>query len=119
MRIPVPENRKIFVRFHKDICKMIEEYADRKGKKKATITSEILSQYAKTPFPLSPHASIYYMKKGRSTEVVKGNAMNITMKKVLDNAIRIHADENGIGENNFRAAIIYSYIQNEKERETE
>ena len=98
---------------------MIEEYAKSQGLRKATAASKILEQYVTSPFPLSPHSSLYFMKQGRSSEAVKGKGMNITIRKVIDNEIRIQADKKGIKENDFRTAIIFSFIEKKKGKEKE
>lgn len=113
MRKPVPENKLLFVRFHKDICEMIENYAKTQGKRKATVVSEILERYVDSPFPLSPLSSLYFMKRGRSNEKVRGKGMNITIKKVIENEIRIQAEEREMKENDFRTSIIFSFFEKE------
>jgi hypothetical protein len=116
MRYPVPENKTIFVRFHKDLCEMIEDYAAKKEKKKATVVAEILEEYILSPFPFSPISSMYLMKRGRSSEKVRGKGMNITLKKVIDNEIRIRAEKEEMTENEFRTYILVSFLKKEKDR---
>ena len=116
MRMPVPENKQVFVRFHKDLCERIEDYANEVGKKKATVVTEILEKYIQSPFPLSPISSMYLMRRGRSNEKVKGKGMNITIKKVIDNEIRIRAEREGMAENEFRTYILASFLENERGR---
>ena len=115
MRMPVPENKQVFVRFHKDLCSQIEEYAIQNGKKKATVVAEILEEYIRSPFPLSPISSMFLMRRGRSNEKVKGKGMNITIKKVVDNEIRIRAEREEMTENEFRTYILASFLEKEKE----
>lgn len=116
MRNPVPENKIVFVRFHKEVYEMIEEYAKSQNKKKATVVSQILEEYISSPFPLSSLSSRFFLKRGRSqTGRVISKGMNVTMKKVINKEIQIRADEEEMKENDFRTAIIYSYIKREKE----
>lgn len=114
MRTPKPENKVFFVRFHKDLQEMIEEYAQEHDIKKATLTSRILEEYVASPFPLSPLACCCFIKRGRGYEKIIGKGMNITMKKISINEIRIRAESEKMKECDYRAAIIFSYLEKEK-----
>ncbi len=116
MRKPVPENKIIFLRFHKELCEMIDEYAKRKEKRKATVVSEIFEEYISSPFPLSPISSMYFVKRGRGNEKITGKGMNITIKKVVDNEIKIQAEKKEMKENDFRTSIIFSFLEKEEGR---
>lgn len=116
LRKPVPENKVIFLRFHKDLCGMIDKYAKRKGKRKATVVSEIFEEYISSPFPLSPISSMYLVKRGRGTEKIIGKGMNITLKKVVDNEIKIRAEKEEMKENEFRTYILVSFFEKEEGR---
>lgn len=117
MRKPVPGNKQVFIRFHKDIIQMIEEYAAKQNMAKATVVSKIFEQYVKEPFYLSSLSAPYFIKRGRSSEKVVGKGMIVTVKKVVDNAIKIEAGKEGMRENDFRTAIVFSFLKKEREKE--
>lgn len=114
MRRPTPENKVVFLRFHKEIERMIEEYAEEQKKKKATVVTQILEEYISSPFPLSPLSSSFFLKRGRSRGKVVGKGMNITVKKVIENEIKIRGEREGMRENDFKTSIIFSFLQKEK-----
>lgn len=111
MRLPVPENKVIFIRFHKELDKMIEKEAEMRGAKKATLVSQIMTAFVSSPFPLSPLSSLFFIKRGRGREKIIGKGMNVTIKKAVDNEIRIRAEKEGMRESDFKASIIYSFIE--------
>ena len=113
MRYPVPENKTSFVRLHKELDKMIEDRAKRENKKRATLVAQILTSYSSSPFPLSPSSYSFFLKRGRGREKMMGKGMNVTMKKVVWNDIRIRGEKEGIRENDMRIAIIYSFLEKE------
>ena len=115
MRYPVPGNQVIYLRFHKEIEKQIIEYAEKNKIKKATTVRRILEEYVSSPFPLSPLSSFYFLKRGRRKGKIVGKGMNITMKKVIENEIRIRAGKEEMRENDFKTSIIFSYLQKEKD----
>lgn len=115
MRRPVPENKVFFIRFHKEIERMIEEYAEEQKKKRATAVRLILEEYISSPFPLSPLSSSFFLKRGRSKGKVVGKGMNITIKRVIENEIKIRAEREGIREKDFKTSIIFSFLQKEKD----
>ena len=115
MRKPAPENKRVFIRFHKDVLAMIEEAATKQNKGNATVVSEIFEQYVASPFPLSPLSSCYSIKRGRRIGKIVGRGTNVTIRKVVDNEIRIRADKEGMTETDFRNAIVFSFLEKERE----
>ena len=116
MRYPVPENKVVFMRLHKELDKMIEEEMKRKNKRRATVVARILSSYIENPFPLSPSSSSLFLKRGRGREKMRGRGMNITMKKVVWNEIRIRGEKEGMKETEMRTSIIFSYLEKENKK---
>lgn len=116
MRYPVPENKTVFVRLHKELDRMIEEVAERENKKRATIVAQILTSYSSNPFPLSPFSSSFFLKRGRGREKMIGKGMNITMKKVVWNDIRIRGEKEGMKEKEMWTSILYSYLEEKEEK---
>lgn len=115
MRYPVPDNKKVYVRFHKELDKMIEEKAEKENKKSATLVAQILTSFIKEPFPLSPSSYLFFLRRGRGRESNLGKGMNITMKKVIWNEIRIRGEKEGMKEGEMRSAILFSFFEREEE----
>ena len=115
MRYPVPGNQVIYLRFHKEIERQIIEYAEKNKIKKATTVRRILEAYILSPFPLSPLSSSYFLKRGRRKGKVVGKGINVTMKKVMENEIKIRAEKKKMKENDFKTSIIFSFLQKEKD----
>lgn len=111
MRKPTPENIVFFIRFHKEIDEMIEERAKEENKRKSSLVSEILSSYIESPFSLSPSSSPFFLKRGRGREKVIGKGMNITLKKVVRNEIRIRGEKEGMKESEMMTSILFSYLK--------
>lgn len=118
MRYPVPENKTIFVRFHRELDNMIREKAEKEGKKYATLITEILSSYSLSPFPLSPISSSFFIKRGRGKGKKIGKGINITMKKVIWNDIRIRGEKEGMKENEMWTSILYTFLESEERQKT-
>lgn len=125
MRYPEPDHKTIYVRYHTEVMKMLEEIAESRGVRLATVASDILSGYMrkiKHDYPtlilreenlgFSKNAPLYFLVRGRSNLSVRGKPMNLTLDINMDRDMQFLADKFEIPIQDFRTSVFVTYYEN-------
>ena len=130
MRPKATDNVIIYIRFRKDLDEIITKVAIKRGLPKATLVrkamtewmtegiTEGLLQFQKSSLKhnrLSSLSSVFFAKRGRAHQRNIGNPMRVTLKRVVENNIRLAAHNSGYTITEFRTAIMVTWLINNKE----
>ena len=128
MRRKVYDSKIIYIRFHKDIDDLMIAEANKRGKPKASLIAEILTEYIqkltnacngnfktvtgkKLSFPSL--SSSFFVKKGRAAESRLGSPMRVTMKDIDEGNMKLAAFHSGYSITQFRTAILVKWLCDE------
>lgn len=119
MRPKALDHTIIYVRFRKDLDKVITDIAEKQNVPKATLVSraitEILYSNSRGDPLLSSHSSRYFSKIGRSLESNIGKPMRITLNKIDDNKMKLLAQRYGYTATELRTAIMVTWLEQMRE----
>lgn len=126
MRYPEPDHKTIYVRYHTEVMKMLDEIAKSRGVRLATVAADILSEYMrkiKHDYPtlilreednlgFSKNSPLYFLVRGRSNQSVRGKPMNLTIDINMDRDMQFLADNFDIPIQDFRTSVFVTYYEN-------
>ena len=126
MRPAAPEHKTVYVRFHKRVDELIEEFSKQTGMKRAAAVTWIQNRFLDRIQTLGVQADEvteeilgfsgieipYFITLGRSTEgSVLGRAMQITVDRTSDRTLELIAMNCDLSSRDFRTAILMQYFE--------
>lgn len=126
MRPAAPEHKTVYVRFHRRVDELLEEFSKQTGMKRAAAVTWIQNRFldrmqslgipaeelTEDAFGFSGIEIPYYITLGRSTEgSVLGRAMQITVDRTADRMIELFAMRCELSPRDFRTAILMQYFE--------
>ena len=126
MRPAAPEHKTVYVRFHRRVDELLEEFSKQTGMKRAAAVTWIQNRFldriqsmdipaeelTEDAFGFSGIEIPYYIALGRSTEgSVLGRAMQITVDRTADRMIELFAIRCELSTRDFRTAILMQYFE--------
>ena len=126
MRPAAPEHKTVYVRFHRRVDELLEEFSKQTGMKRAAAVTWIQNRFldriqslgipaediTEDMFDFSGIEIPYFIALGRSTEgSVLGRAMQITVDRTADRMIELFAMRCELSPRDFRTAILMQYFE--------
>lgn len=126
MRPAAPEHKTVYVRFHRRVDELLEEFSKQTGMKRAAAVTWIQNRFldriqslgiqaediTEDLFGFSGIEIPYFIALGRSTEgSVLGRAMQITVDRTADRMIELFAMRCELSPRDFRTAILMQYFE--------
>jgi len=126
MRPAAPEHKTVYVRFHRRVDELLEEFSKQTGMKRAAAVTWIQNRFldriqslgipaediTEGMFDFSGIEIPYFIALGRSTEgSVLGRAMQITVDRTADRMIELFAMRCELSPRDFRTAILMQYFE--------
>ena len=126
MRPAAPEHKTVYVRFHRRVDELLEEFSKQTGMKRAAAVTWIQNRFldrmqslgipadaiSEDTFGFSGIEIPYFIALGRSTEgSVLGRAMQITVDRTADRMIELYAMRCDLSPRDFRTAILMQYFE--------
>ena len=126
MRPAAPEHKIVYVRFHRRVDELIEEFSKQTGMKRAAavtwIQNRFLERIAGTGIPMDEITEDtfgfsgieipYFIALGRNAEgSVLGRAMQITVDRTADRTLELLAMNCNLSSRDFRTAILMQYFE--------
>lgn len=133
MRNPEPNHKKIYVRFHRQLDLIIEDFAKKAGMRRATAVAWVINHYmsnlmgsipdiekiTKTQLGFIPEGEAYYLRIGRSDEGrIAGKRTLLTLDNVTDRNIRYLAAKTGLTPSQLRTEILVKYFLETKQKDS-
>ena len=126
MRPAAPEHKTVYVRFHRRVDELLEEFSKQTGMKRAAAVTWIQNRFLErllgdgTPidaiteemFGFSGIEIPYFISLGRNAEgSVLGRAMQITVDRTADRTLELLAMNCDLSPRDFRTAILMQYFE--------
>ena len=126
MRPAAPEHKIVYVRFHRRVDELLEEFSGQTGMKRAAavnwIQNRFLERIANTGIPIDEITEEtfgfsgieipYFIVLGRNAEgSVLGRAMQITVDRTADRTLELFAMICNLSSRDFRTAILMQYFE--------
>ena len=126
MRPAAPEHKIVYVRFHRRVDELLEEFSGQTGMKRAAavtwIQNRFLERIANTGIPIDAITEEtfgfsgieipYFIVLGRNAEgSVLGRAMQITVDRTADRTLELFAMICNLSSRDFRTAILMQYFE--------
>ena len=126
MRPAAPEHKTVYVRFHRRVDELLEEFSKQTGMKRAAAVTWIQNRFLErllhdgTPidtiteemFGFSGVEIPYFIALGRNAEgSVLGRAMQITVDRTADRTLELLAMSCNLSSRDFRTAILMQYFE--------
>ncbi|MBR5870258.1 MAG: hypothetical protein IKZ09_04410 [Clostridia bacterium] len=126
MRPAAPEHKTVYVRFHRRVDELLEEFSKQTGMKRAAAVTWIQNRFLErllqdgTPidaitedmFGFSGVEIPYFIALGRNAEgSVLGRAMQITVDRTADRTLELLAMSCDLSARDFRTAILMQYFE--------
>lgn len=126
MRPSAPDHKIIYVRFHKRVDALLDEFSERTGMKRATAAVWIERRFLERMLSdgrmedeldeeMLGFTGIeipYFLLPGRTTDgSMLGRAMRLTVDKRLDRSLELIAMKHDMSTRDFRTAILMQYFE--------
>lgn len=126
MRPAAPEHKTVYVRFHRRVDELLEEFSKQTGMKRAAAVTWIQNRFldriraqglsadeiTEEVLGFSGIELPYFISLGRSTEgSVLGRAMQITVDRTADRTLELMAINCSLSTRDFRTAILMQYFE--------
>ena len=126
MRPAAPEHKTVYVRFHRRVDELLEEFSKQTGMKRAAAVTWIQNRFldrldslgiptydlTEEDLGFSGIEIPYYITLGRSAEgSVLGRAMQITVDRTSDRTLELLAMNCNLSTRDFRTAILMQYFE--------
>ena len=126
MRPAAPEHKIVYVRFHRRVDELLEEFSVQTGMKRAAavtwIQNRFLERIENTGIPIDEITEEtfgfsgieipYFIVLGRNAEgSVLGRAMQITVDRTADRTLELFAMICNLSSRDFRTAILMQYFE--------